>query len=589
MKWIICWGISFGILVSAILFSVVLSKTRKKRDRVFNTFNICAFGVASSAVFMFVPIYSEIFERGWDEDIKIVLLSIHNMIRLFIIDGEFNIVLEHADELNGWLEVAYPLLAAVLFVFAPILTFGVVLSFFKNFLSYITYWTHYFREVYVFSELNEKSMALAKSLKEKDKKRIVIFTDVIEKDEEVFFELKERAKEIGAVTFKRDIAAIDFQFHSNKKKVVFFAIGEQEAENLRQSLILIGNYKTRKNTFLYVFATDIESELLLSDIDKGELIVHRVNEVTSLISRLLYDEGIKIFRNAAEYDEKEKLISAVVVGMGKHGTEMAKALPWFCQMDGYHLEMSLFDEDPLTESKFSFLCPELMDEKHNGDFLTPGEAHYKISIHSGLEVEQKEFWEKLRAIGKVTYVFVALENDEKNIRAAVYLRSWFEKMEMHPVIDAIVGDTDKKKALKGVKNRSGQEYDINFIGDIESSFSEKVILEQDVEAKALERHLKWGNEEDFWKYEYNYRSSIASAIHRKMKIACGIPGADVEPKMREESARWALRDLEHRRWNAYMRTEGYTLAEKRNNMAKTHTCLIPFEQLSREEKIKDDD
>lgn len=589
MKWLIFWWISFVILVSSILFSVVLSKKRKRRGRVFNTFNICAFGVASSAVSMFIPIYSEIFKSGWDEYAKMILLSIHNMIRLFIIDGEFNIVLDYTNDLKGWLEVAYPLLAAVLFLFAPILTFGVVLSFFKNFMSYMNYWFHYTREVYVFSELNDKAMALAKSIKNKNKKRIVIFTDVIEKDEETFFELKEQAKEIGALTFKRDISAIDFKFHSKKKKIVFFAIGEQEAENLKQSLVLISNYKKRNNTFIYVFATNIESELLLSDVDTDKLIVHRVNEATSLVSRLLYDEGMKIFHSATEYDEKEKLISAVVLGMGKQGTEMAKALPWFCQMDGYHAEINLFDKDPLTESKFSCLCPELMDEKHNGDFSTKGEAHYKLSIHSGLEFEQKEFWEELRKIEKVTYIFVALGSDEQNIRAAVQLRSWFERQGLHPVIDAIVSDTDKKNALTGVKNRSGQKYDINFIGDIENSFSEKVILEQDVEAKALERHMKWGKKEDFWKYEYNYRSSIASAIHRKMKIECGIAGADVEPSKREETAKWALRDLEHRRWNAYMRTEGYTLAETRNNMAKTHTCLIPFEDLSEEEKQKDDD
>ena len=40
----------------------------------------------------------------------------------------------------------------------------------------------------------------------------------------------------------------------------------------------------------------------------------------------------------------------------------------------------------------------------------------------------------------------------------------------------------------------GQKYDIDFIGDIKSSYSEKVILGSDVEAVALARHMRWGDE-----------------------------------------------------------------------------------------------
>lgn len=104
----------------------------------------------------------------------------------------------------------------------------------------------------------------------------------------------------------------------------------------------------------------------------------------------------------------------------------------------------------------------------------------------------------------------------------------------------------------------------------------------------MQRHLRWGKEEDFWKYEYNYRSSIASAIHKKMKLMCEIPGASKELEQRTEVEKRQLRELKHRRWNAYMRSEGFTYAEKRNNLAKTHCCLVPFDDLSKEEQEKDD-
>ena len=53
-----------------------------------------------------------------------------------------------------------------------------------------------------------------------------------------------------------------------------------------------------------------------------------------------------------------------------------------------------------------------------------------------------------------------------------------------------------------------------------------------------------------------------------------------------------LEDLEHRRWNAYMRSEGFIYSgsvdkASRNDLAKMHNDLVPFERLDEEEKRKD--
>lgn len=576
MEWNICFLIALSILILGVALAII-----KRGD---NAFYMLFGGVFIASVVLFIPIYSKMFHMQAFSVAKTVLLSIHNTFRLFIIDGEFSFIVDYTKNLEGWIGAWYPLLSAVLFAVAPVLTFGFVLSFFKNISAYITYGLHYFSDVYIFSELNAKSLELARDLKKNDKKRLIVFTEVFDSNDELSFELIEQAKKIGVVAFKKDVTTIKFGFHSKKKKLTFFHIGEDEAENVKQALTLIKRYQDRGKTELFVFAQNVESEMILGTAECGNVKVRRVNEVRSLINRLLYDEGIKIFHGA-----EEKKISAVVVGLGRHGFEMTRTLPWFCQMDGYEIRLNAFDIDKQAESRFCRQCPELMDSKHNGDFTTAGEAHYEIKVHSGVDVWSDEFLNLLARLERTTYVFVALGDDEKNIRMATELRTWFEKRGIHPQIDAIVYDVTKKQALKGIKNYSGQEYDIHFVGDRKKSYSEEVILDSDVEEAALSRHLNWGEEEEFWKYEYNYRSSIASAIHRKMKIECGIPGADQKPEDREEKARQALRVLEHQRWNAYMRAEGFTYAEQRNNLAKTHHCLVPFDNLSEKDKAKDDD
>ena len=114
-------------------------------------------------------------------------------------------------------------------------------------------------------------------------------------------------------------------------------------------------------------------------------------------------------------------------------------------------------------------------------------------------------------------------------------------------------------------------------------------MASELEQVALNRHLKWGSEDEFWSSEYNYNSSVASAIHRKLKSYCGIPQIDSPPQEREEPYKTNLRVLEHRRWNAYMRSEGDVYGEKKDHLMKTHHDLVPFFDLPEETQVKDDD
>ncbi|MBE6641849.1 MAG: hypothetical protein E7619_09735 [Ruminococcaceae bacterium] len=606
--WSNCFRASLLLLAVFSLAAIIMKLVKYKTGRIVTPFKLLFAGVALSAVVLFIPIYRVSMETTDCGAFERFFICIHNMIRLFLVDGEFAFIETNLVDVPEELYRAYTSYFAVLFVLAPLLTFGFVLSFFKNASAYCKYLFVPKRGVYVFSELNDKSLALANSLAKTNKhKRLFVFTDVFEQDEEHSFELVEKAKEIKAICFKKDIITINFRFRFVFGTVLnFFTIGADESENINQAIKLIEKLKFRKNTNLYVCSTQVEAELLLakafnsckedgSDDDSIKIKVRRVNEVQALVARTLYNEGHeKIYGSAQEDGSGVKKINAVIIGMGQHGTEMTKALSWFCQMDGYQVEINAFDLDENADIKFKSLCPELMSDEYNGRFDVPDDAKYKISVHPKIDVNTSTFDNAIMALPRTTYAFVALGNDEKNIATAVKLRTMFERLGYDPVIQAIVYNSDKKKALADATNFKGQKFRIDFIGDMESSYSEEVILDSDVEEAALKRHLKWGKESEFWQYDYNYKSSVASAIHRRVKELCKVPGIEKEPAARTDEERRAIRVIEHSRWNAYMRSEGYvyggtTDKSGRNDLAKTHNCLVAFKKLPQKEQEKDDD
>ncbi len=587
--WHIClWG-SIAVLLSATILSIMAA--RDKRNFAVSPINALMIGVFVASTIMFIPVYAEAFgsDNIFVRYFKTIIISMHHTIRLFIVDSDFDVIRNLINTKSNLFYNIYSCYAAILFVLSPVLTFGVVLSFFKNASAYRKYIKSYNKNIYVFSKLNEKSLALAESILEHYDNSKIIFVGVQDQDEEEELNIT-KAKELKAICFKDDILTVNFNFHSREKEIKFFMIDDNESENVKQALSVIKKYKDREKTWMYVFSNELEGEVLLSSVETNALKLRRISDVRTLIYSLLQTKGDLLFREAIEVPEHNKrLISAVVVGLGKHGTEMVKSLAWFGQMDGYRIEITAFDKTLDAKDKFSAICPELMDDKYNNQFLDDGESQYKIDIHENVDMETLAFLKGIQRIPDITYIFVDVGNDEKNIRTAIKLRSLLQKKEMTPRIQAVVSNTERKNALDGITNHSGQSYNIDFVGDVKSFYSVGSIIDSDLETEALFRHLKWGKEEDFWKYEYNHRSSIASALHRRMKVICKIPGVEKDPKERTETERLNLRMMEHRRWNAYMRSEGFVYAEKRNNLAKTHNCLVTYDDLTPEEKAKDDD
>lgn len=580
MLWPVCLVLSAAVLLLSIIYAAVQVNDYRS-GRWMTPLKALLFGIFLALFIALIPIVSASLEHEAAYVVKLIIYDILQAVQVFIGEAGGDFILENVNRTATSISGIYSTYLSVLFIMAQVLTISVVISLFINLLAEIKYRLRYWGDVYAFSDLNEKAVALARSVRRNHKRAVIVFGNVNKGDEDDESVYGESAKQLKAVMFKKDLVSINLGRHRKKDSLTFIMTGENERENLLRSLKLLEDYKHREHTNLYVCSTSAEGELLLANADRGEVKVRRINEERALIYQFLYNDGESLFETAAETPDGEHQITAVIVGLGKYGMELLKALTWYCQMDGYSLVIHAIDADEQAEEKFAARCPELASE-----------SDYTIKIHAGIDVETQPFAEVLRAIPDMTYLFVCLGDEDDNINQSANIRTLCERMGSRPVIKTIVYNIDEKKALEGITNYRNQPYGIETLGDFETLYSEEILLGSELEKLGLERHLKWGKEEEFWQYEYNYRSSVASAIHMKARKACGIPGADKREEDLSDSERTGLERLEHRRWCAYMRSEGYVYSgsrdkASRNDLAKVHPDLVDYELLSEEDRRKD--
>ena len=111
-----------------------------------------------------------------------------------------------------------------------------------------------------------------------------------------------------------------------------------------------------------------------------------------------------------------------------------------------------------------------------------------------------------------------------------------------------------------------------------SIYNENVLKNKTVERIAERIFGYWSEgKADFWLKEYDYKTSTSSAMFWLMRKRDGESIEICEENMR----------LEHKRWNAFMRSLGYSFGEVRDDNKKWHPCLVGFDELLESDKLLD--
>ena len=593
--------LSICIAVGTIVWALIKRKNRLRlKPHSLKPLWTMVIGIFVAGVVMYYPTYLfDFFPTSIDFMVVVeaLLLSIHNTIQMFLIDVDFEgfTQLLYSAELNGTITDAYSIYASIVYLVAPILSAGIVLSFFKSATAMLRYLLHSPSNVYYMTELNEKSLSLAKDVLS-DKSSIVIFTSV-PKDESVDEDMLYRAKSLGAICMHVDIT--DLYIKTPKKDYVskIYFISKHEDKNLEQALTMIKKASTDKrldtqNYQLYVFTRSVESGIILDNAPNSNIKLRRINEERNLVYRILRTHSI--FDDAICSPDGKKINLLVVAESTQEcalSLELVKALTWCGQMLGYTLTIHVADMSGNFEEQLRLACPELVSLNH---CKVDGEANYDIYFYN-----QPNLRELVGTIGEISTTYTMLADDEANIQSAIILREEFGRLYATksiriPSIFATVKSPEKNETILtngDLKDHKGNSYGIRLIGNVIDEYSVAVVEQLDLEQKGLKCHLRWSNTSDevaqntrlYDEYEYYRRASIAEALYSELRIALGILLDD------NDDNRELLKKYEHMRWNAYMRAEGYVYAPTRDDIAKTHPSLVPYSDLSLSEKKKDEE
>ena len=460
-----------------------------------------------------------------------------------------------------------------LFLIMPIITAGFILSFLENVFAKICFALFKNKELHVFSDVNDKSLLIAKKLQNLKNVKI-IFTNVADKSK----------INIKSMNIKDKITDINFQ--KNRNKITFYMISENDDDNINTTLELIDKYKNRKNTKINVVNNSEEISTIIDSTDKGEVSVEIINEKERAIFNLLYDTPL--FLNSVN-----KTISLLIVGCGRLGKEFLKDATWCSMMIGYSLKVLVVDiKANEIKENIAAEAPEFL-------------SNYDITFLNA-DIKSNKAMDIIKSRNDINYILVSMDGDEKNLNAAIMLRRLFlREFQREPVINLWISNEYKQKQISSIVNEKKNSYKLNAFGSLEDLYYHNNIVNSKLEELAIQIHLSYDPEDTQLKrynmLEYNKRSSRASALHIKYKIYSVLEDSftdDMKENQRLFKEKYSdkIEDLlsrnEHERWNAYMRSIGYVYAsieevEKYYEttkhhvyyLARMHPALVDYDKL----------
>lgn len=591
--------------------------------------------------------------------------------REYIVSGKTMIqAMFNGEYINDFVSL-YGIYASILNLLAPAASAAALLSVLTTVFPKLKLKASCFRKQYYFSELNERSLALAKSIVNSNKRSwnrpLLVFTDVYVDDEnERSSEIYLNAKKLGAICVKNDITHLRIKSFNEKE---IFLMDESESDNIKHlSELNFANFgNALNNTFIYVFYQDdsyalIENRVKLDIAEqykghKKPPIITRVKEYENLILTLLSQKPLIEpllcnYKDGHSYPvgDKNDEYNLTIIGSGKIGMQMLLSSSWCGQFYGYKLNINVVSNEDKEDFKKNINnhYPEFIESTKKASALLKIYANCDDANEPYFNLRYGEYDFNKTALSNINcvslayeneeafniinsdYFLIALGNDEANMLAAERIKKQLSMyrygLKKESIKNCVVAFAVYGQRFNEILRKTSidKDYKIELFpfASIEETYSYQNItmgnrdpaailvgstyLNQTYKEKTIEEKQKV--QEEQIRNIYNIMSSKAREVHFQYRIfsaflfnknnidsneynayvwenlydfdektieiySCAV--LSEEAKEKRNSVLQYLTWLEHRRWNAYMRSIGfsYDIKKNKNIELKLHGCL----------------
>lgn len=410
-----------AVTVFCLVWYFVSLKTGKRKIWIFTPMQIFYAGVAISAFMLWCYIRFQV-SGNW---IIAGLDSIAATAKMFGFDTKAAEFVKDifGDEPVHWLKEAYVSLVAIL---VPCLTVRAVFGIFKETYNRLVY---FFKggNSHIFSELNEKSLCLARDIRKKDKKAVIVFADAhrnsSKKENPGLFG---EAEELKAILTKRSV--YDFNFFlqrpllikqlilKKERNYTLYLIDEEETDNVKTGINLFNTYY-EKNLTVNIFSSLESSEAFVDDTvalyESDKIKKDRVKAKLNLVNHaqiIAYDMLLKHPMYIAADRCNSDTLSVLVVGTSNIAMECFKAAMWCGVMRNYNFKIRIIDSEE-NKIRFDYRFADMAEEFEK--------AGVEIDFdYIPAKIDSAGFMDAVKSCHDANYIIVATDNDELTINTA---------------------------------------------------------------------------------------------------------------------------------------------------------------------------
>lgn len=400
----LCAIVTVLIFIIGVALSVI---NRKEIKKVLRIATVCVFLMLVSALYPYHAMRRSPYAMG---------LTLFESMCAMLLSSKPEEILTGLNGYNVSFLDVYKGVLLCLLIIAPLFTVGITLSFFSEKFAKLAYrFRSAFRDSYLFSAVNERTLCIAEDVAQTEPKALIVFA-LRSGAEDISLEWLGRIKAVNGIILQEDVVEIK---HSLTHKRNYYLLSVNGGENLDAGLRMYKKYNgvSFDQINMWIYSKD----------EVAEIIFDHLYETFNV--RLINEEGLIAKQLLSEYPLydaiQEGKLSVLIVGGGNVGLEILRlTTTCACFGDDVKTEIHVVDIDgEKARAVFEKTSPRLAES-------------WGIQFHTA-DVKTVSFTEVLKSI-QPTYVAVALGNEALDMETAVYIRRFYGLKGGLPKLHALV-------------------------------------------------------------------------------------------------------------------------------------------------------